>query len=73
MTILEYIKRYDKMPKTLLFSFAKLIEFYRTDMTNDDAEVVKFMKTATVKEILSNEKLWDENLEFLTDEVEKYL
>lgn len=72
-SILEYIKRYNKMPKTLLFSFAKLIAFYKTDMTNDDQDVVKFMKTASVREILSNEKLWDQNLEFLTEEVEKYL
>ncbi|MBQ7039860.1 MAG: tagaturonate reductase, partial [Clostridia bacterium] len=31
-SILEYIKRFEKMPETLIFSFAKLIEFYRTDM-----------------------------------------
>jgi len=45
-SILEYIKRYQKMPEALLFSFAKLIEFYKTDMTNDDAETEAFMKQA---------------------------
>ena len=72
-SILEYIKRYNKMPETLLFSFAKLIDFYKTDMTNDDPDVVAFMKTASVKEILANDKLWGEDLSFITKEVEKYV
>ena len=72
-SITEYIKRYDKMPQTLLFSFAKLIDFYKTDMTNDDKDVTEFMKTASVKEILANTKLWDEDLSYLADEVEKYV
>ena len=72
-SILEYIKRYNKMPETLLFSFAKLIDFYTTDMTNDDAEVTAFMKSATVGEILANEKLWGRDLSFLEAEVAKYV
>ncbi len=72
-SILEYIKRFNKMPETLIFSFAKLIDFYKTDMTNDAPEVCAFMKSATVSEILSNESLWGENLDFLTPEVEKYV
>lgn len=72
-SILEYIKRYDKMPETLLFSFAKLIDFYMTDMTNDDADVTAFMKNATVGEILANQKLWGEDLSFLESEVSKYV
>ena len=71
-SILEYIKRFGKMPETLLFSFAKLIDFYRTDMTNDAPEVVEFMKKATVEEILTNEKFWGQDLSFLADEVKKY-
>lgn len=71
-SILEYIKRYSKMPETLIFSFAKLIDFYRTDMTNDDKEICEFMKTASVEEILKNEKLWGQDLSFLADEVKKY-
>ncbi len=71
-SILEYIKRFNKMPETLLFSFAKLIDFYRTDMTNDAPEIVEFMKKATVEEILANEKFWSQDLSFLADEVKKY-
>lgn len=72
-SIKEYIKRYNKMPENLIFSFAKLIEFYRTDMANDDAEIMSFMKTASIQEILSNIKLWDEDLSYLLQEVTKYV
>lgn len=70
-SILEYIKRYNEMPKTLLFSFKKLIEFYKTDMTNDDADVIEFMKTHSTKEILANVQLWGEDLSYLAEEIEK--
>lgn len=70
-SILEYIKRYNKMPETLIFAFAKLIEFYKTDMTQDDPDVVSFMKTRTTREILANEKLWGEDISFLAEEIEK--
>ncbi len=69
----EYIVRFNKMPENLIFSFAKLIDFYRTDMTNDDKEICEFMKTATVEEILSNSKLWDKDLSYLAEEVKKYV
>ncbi|MBQ8807710.1 MAG: tagaturonate reductase, partial [Clostridia bacterium] len=72
-SILEYIKRYNKMPETLIFSFAKLIDFYRTDMTNDDKEVCEFMKNASVEEILANTTLWDQDLSSLCSEVKKYV
>ena len=72
-SILEYIKRFGKMPETLLFAFAKLIEFYKTDMTNDDPDVVEFMRNHSTAEILANESLWGQDLSFLTAEVEKYV
>ncbi len=72
-SILEYIKRFNKMPETLVFAFAKLIEFYRVGETNDDADVTEFMKSATVEEILSNKALWDQDLSFLKDEVLKHV
>ncbi len=71
-SILEYINRFGKTPETLIFSFAKLIDFYKTDMTNDSPEVVEFMKNKSVEEILANEKFWDKDLSFLADEVKKY-
>ena len=72
-SVLEYIKRYNAVPQTLVFSFAKLIDFYRTDMPDDDKAVMEFMKTASVEEILGNEELWGADLSFLKDEVLKYV
>lgn len=68
-SILEYIKRYDKMPDNLLVSFGKLIKFYKEGTPNDDEKVIAFMKSATVAEILANKDLWDEDLSNLADEV----
>lgn len=70
-SILEYIKRYNKMPQTLIFAFAKLIEFYKTDMPQDAPEVVAFMREHSVREILANTALWGEDLTFLAEEIEK--
>ena len=72
-SILEYNKRFNKLPPTLTFAFAKLIEFYRTDMTNDAPDVVEFMKTASVKDILAKTEYWGEDLSFMCDEVAKHV
>jgi len=72
-SILEYIKRFNKMPERLIFAFAKLIDFYRTDMTNDDPAVTAFMKTASVHDILANTSFWGEDLSYLESEVQKYI
>ncbi len=70
-SILEYNRRMGKLPEALTFSLAKLIEFYKTDMTNDEPKVVEFMKNGTVEEILSNTELWGEDISFMTQEVKK--
>ena len=71
-SILEYKKRFGTYPETLTFAFAKLIEFYKTDMTNDVAEVKAFMKSASTAEILANTELWGEDLSDMLPEVSKY-
>ncbi|MBR5614147.1 MAG: tagaturonate reductase [Clostridia bacterium] len=72
-SILEYIKRTGKMPQNLIKSFAKLIDFYKTDMPNDDEKVMELMKNSDIKAILANTELWGEDLSFLYDEVIKYV
>jgi len=69
----EYINRKGEMPKNLIFSFAKLIEFYKVGTPNDDSNVMEFMKTADIPEILGNTDFWGEDLSYLADEVEKYV
>ncbi len=71
-SILSYIKKYDAMPKRLLFSFAKLIEFYKKGTPDDVPEVMAYMKKASIAEILANKELWGEDLSALTGEVEAY-
>lgn len=72
-SILEYIKRFDKMPENLCFSLAKLIEFYKKGTPDDAKEVMDFMKEKSVEEILSNTFFWDTDLSFLKGEVQKWL
>lgn len=72
-SISEYIKRFGRMPENLIFAFAKLIDFYRTDMPCDNEEVCRFMKSATLRQILENDTLWGENLVMLESELEKYV
>ena len=70
-SILEYKKRFGTYPKTLCFAFKKLMEFYKTGMTNDDAEVTAFMKEHSPREILANTAMWDADLSDLAEEIEK--
>ncbi|MCI9086040.1 MAG: tagaturonate reductase [Clostridia bacterium] len=72
-SVLQYIKDKKSEPKRLVFSLAALIAFYRTDAANDDADVMKYMKTATAEDILSKTEYWGENLSFLLPSIEKYL
>ena len=70
-SILEYINRYGKTPETLVFSLAKLIEFYKNGEPNDAPEVIDVIKTHTVREILANKDFFGEDISFLTEEIEK--
>lgn len=71
-SILEYIKRFGKTPTNLVFSLYCLIKFYKTGEPNDLPEIVDIMKTSSIKDILSNTKLWDTDISFLYTEVIKY-
>ena len=69
-TILEYREQNGRLPKLLTMSLAALIAFYRTDEANDGEEIMKFMKTASVKDILSRTDYWGEDLGFMQNDVE---
>ncbi len=68
-SILEYKKRFGTYPKTLVFAFAKLIEFYKTSTPNDDPAVMQFMRERSVADILANTDFWGEDLSDLLPEV----
>lgn len=71
-TILEYKEQFGHYPKALTFSLASLIAFYRTDQANDGEEIMQFMKTASVAEILKREDYWNQDLSDLLPLVSEY-
>ena len=71
-TILEYKEKFGKYPAALTFSMAALIAFYRTDKANDGEEIMKFMKNASVSEILKREDYWQKDLTDMIPLVEEY-
>ncbi|MBP5411278.1 MAG: tagaturonate reductase, partial [Lachnospiraceae bacterium] len=71
-TILEYREQRGSLPQCLTWSLAALIEFYRTDEANDGEEIMAFMKTAPVREILAKKEYWGQDITFLAETVERY-
>ena len=71
-TLLEYYEERGVLPKCMTFSLAALIAFYRTEEANDGEEIMEFMKTASVAEILRKEQYWGRELSFMLPEVEHY-
>ncbi len=72
-SILEYEKRFNKLPHHLMFAFSKLIEFYKTDMANDSEDIKEFMKNKSIEEILSNTEYWGCDLSYMLEEIKKYV
>ena len=56
-----------------MLSMSALIAFYRTDAANDNPDVMEFMKTASVDDILSKEEYWGTDLSMLKDSINGYL
>ena len=71
-TLLEYYEKNGVLPKCMTFSLAALIAFYRTDEANDGEEIMEFMKSASVADILKKEQYWGRDLSFLCKDVEHY-
>lgn len=70
-SILSYKEKFNKLPKNLCFSLARLIEFYKTGAPNDAEDVIAYMRATDLKDILTNTEIWGEDLSFLYDEVSK--
>lgn len=71
-TILEYKDQFGKYPAALTFSMAALIAFYRTDEANDGADIMEFMKTASVEDIMKREDYWHNDLTDMIPMVSEY-
>ncbi len=66
-SLLEYKKRFGEYPENLVFGLSKLIEFYKTSTPNDDADVIDFMKNASLTDILAKTEFWGENISDLEE------
>ena len=71
-TILEYKEKFGTYPAALTFSMAALISFYRTDKANDGEEILAFMKTASVEDIMRRKDYWHEDLTGMIPMVQEY-
>lgn len=71
-TILEYKEKYGAYPPALTFSMAALIVFYRTDNANDGEDIMKFMKDASVADIMARKDYWGGDITDMTAMVEGY-
>ena len=72
-TILEYKALKGGYPKALPMSLALLIYSYKNDVPQDLPEVMHFMKTASVGEILSNAHLWGQDISDMEEDVNRGL
>lgn len=71
-TILEHKEQFGGYPQGLTFSLAALIAFYRTDASNDSEDIMAYMKTASVADILRKEEYWGQDLSDMGTDVEKW-
>lgn len=71
-TILEHKEQFGVYPQGLTFSLAALIAFYRTDASNDSEDIMAYMKTASVADILKKEEYWGQDLSDMGTDVEKW-
>lgn len=74
-TITDYVQKNKTLPKPLVFSLACLIEYYKTNDVSDDKYAVEYIKNHSLKDILSDTKLWNKDLsdmfEFVAGSIDK--
>lgn len=71
-TINDYLSN-GVIPRTLVFSLACLIEYYKAGDISDDKYAVDFIKNNGTREILSNTNLWGQDLSSLLETVNECL
>ncbi|MDE6659998.1 MAG: tagaturonate reductase, partial [Eubacterium sp.] len=72
-TILDYKTMNGSFPKSLVFSLACLIEYYKNCTPQDNESLIEFIKQNEVSAILSNADLWGCDLSDMLDLVEEGL
>ena len=54
-------------PKTLAFSLACLIEYYKNNNVSDEQSAVEYIKSNSIEAILANTALWGQDLSCIYD------
>ncbi len=74
-SLLAFEQRFEQHPRHLCFSFAQLINFYKSEhpAIQDDPDVTDYMKNTPSREILANDALWGEDLTRFYDTLAPYL
>lgn len=70
-TIFDYHRMNGEYPKVLTFALSALIAFYKYEDANDSRDVVDFIMTHTISDILSNADMWGADLSPMCEIVEK--
>ncbi len=68
-TMLDYINIHGEIPKTMAVSFASLIYYYKNNSVSDNEYAVDFIKNNSIKTIVLNERLWENDLTAFVDTV----
>lgn len=71
-TLLEYKEKNGEYPKRLSLALANLIYFYKNDTPDDAKDVVETMKNDSIKDILANTSLWQNDLSCMTEIITEY-
>ena len=71
-TILDYKEMFGVYPEGLTLSLAALIAFYRTDAVNDSPAVERFMREASVEDILKHQAYWQQDISDMAPLVNRY-
>ena len=71
-TLLEYKEKNGEYPKKLSLALANLIYFYKNDTPDDAKDVVETMKNDSIKDILANTSLWQNDISCMTEIITEY-
>jgi len=72
-TMEDWRKAHGEWPKTMVFSLACLLKYYKEQEVSDDPAAAAFIREHGVSEILANRDLWGTDLSECTDVVEDCL
>lgn len=68
-TVLDYYHLYGTLPRELAFSLSCLIVYYKKNNVADEEYSYTYIKESSVENILSNTRLWGEDLSVLAPDV----